>query len=100
MIDEQLKLKIDLLLELAFECGRTYENRWISFDLYNTINFEDLNISKKLGGTITPLKNGNSDTLSNIFGLHLDDRKKNALLEPLEKLLIFKKIILNTNYFS
>ncbi|MFV5697763.1 hypothetical protein ACM55H_05290 [Flavobacterium sp. ZT3R17] len=46
---ENEKLFQSALLELAFEIGRNYEQIFLSLDLYNTINFEEMSFAQEKG---------------------------------------------------
>ena len=89
---ENLKDKLDLIIQLAFEAGRTYENRYIHFDLYNTINFQDFQDSKAKGaGWKVDIKS--TERLLNIPGLNFTERMVKSLSDPIEKLEKFRTIL-------
>ena len=81
------KNKIEILLLLAFELGRNFEQIYLSLDLYNTINFEDLIYAKNKGMKIKKL-NPKIENFFKIKGENMTDvekRKFDRLLELKEK---------------
>ena len=75
-----------LLLKLAFEAGRTFENRYNSFGLGNCIEGNDLAYAKGFGADFKNMK-GDLSELSQLFATKgLNERKLKALSEPLDLL--------------
>jgi hypothetical protein len=74
-----------LVAELAFEAGRAYENRLMTFGLYNCISGDEIAYSKGFGGQIK-LK-GDLSNFTELFATRgLTDAKIKALFEPIELL--------------
>ena len=72
-----------ILIQLAFEAGRTYENRLISFGLNDCISGEDLAYSKGFGSQLK--MKGDLSNFSQIFATRgLNEAKIKSLFEPIE----------------
>lgn len=94
-IDKITESKIEMIIELAFECGRTFENRYIGFGLNDTINFEDFKDAEGMGAMFG-FEIKQSDKLKQMIGKGITDRRKKALSDPIDqlakaKVLLFKK---------
>jgi hypothetical protein len=73
------------IAQLAFEAGRAYENRLMTFGLLDCISGDDLAYAKGFGGQIK-LK-GDLSNFTELFATRgLTDRKIKALFEPIELL--------------
>lgn len=88
-----LQEKIEIISAFAFEAGRAFENRVITFDLYNTINFEDLKYSAQKGGQLS--LNGNPDKMLGMLSMKLDERKIQALKDCIDKVKHAIKFLTN-----
>ncbi|MDD4820896.1 MAG: hypothetical protein PHD21_08700 [Flavobacteriales bacterium] len=79
---QNIEDKISLVAMMAFEAGRNFENKYILFGCYDTINFNDLIYSKSKGGEL-PL-DINMDSALRLLGHNLTERQIDALNEPID----------------